>query len=377
VVTSDVELRRRLEAFRMPHRVVRELTAVRDLGATLQLVVDSVTASLGFGAAAMNLVRGDGDLEVVAVAGPDAVREALLGRVGRRADWDALLGRAERWGELRFVPHGEAATGDVPTWIPGSPARDSSDPWHPEDALLAPLRTADGALVGALSVDLPADGRRPGPLQRELLEMYAAQAAVAVDNARLHTAALTALDRLAAEQRALRASEESFRLAFTHAPSGMIMTSLRAVDRNRVLRANPAFLRLVGRAEPDLRRHGLASVVAPDDVHLLPGDATAGRVELRLIRPDGTPSGLRYTARSCTTPTARTFCSPMPRPPAPVTCSRLQGQGQREAGLTNPSRWPAGALPKAQRNRHRCHAAGPPSRSFSPLMAVPLFPDPV
>ncbi len=59
--------------------------------------------------------------------------------------------------------------------------------WHPEDALLAPLRTRGSGLLGVISVDLTHDGMRPGPKQLQLLEMYAAQASVAVENAQPHS----------------------------------------------------------------------------------------------------------------------------------------------------------------------------------------------
>jgi len=40
-----------------------------------------------------------------------------------------------------------------------------------------------GEFVGVLSVDLPASGTRPGRRQRELLEILAIQAGIAIDNA--------------------------------------------------------------------------------------------------------------------------------------------------------------------------------------------------
>jgi len=79
----------------------------------------------------------------------------------------------------------------VPTWVPDTPISDDEDAWHPLDAVIAPLRTSRSGLLGTLSVDLPRDGRRPGPAQLELLEMYAAQASVAIENAALHTALVT------------------------------------------------------------------------------------------------------------------------------------------------------------------------------------------
>ena len=57
--------------------------------------------------------------------------------------------------------------------------------WYPDDLLYAPLRLADGRIVGTLSVDDPTDGRRPSKESLAPLELFIHQAAVAIENARL------------------------------------------------------------------------------------------------------------------------------------------------------------------------------------------------
>ncbi len=279
----------RLAALRLLYQVVADLNAVRDLTATLQAVADAVVSSLGFGVAVVNVVRPDGDLEVAAVAGNEESRQALAGRVGPRADWERLLASGEEWGSLRFIPEGSVDAGEIPSYIPDLPVVDDPDAWHPLDGLLAPLRAPGGELVGVLSVDEPVNGKRPDRWQCELLEMFAVHAAIAIDNTRLHTEARQALVRLQQEQAALRASEESFRLAFENAPSGMAMTSLRRPDRGRLMRVNEALCRMLGYPELLLRRIGLATVTHPEDRELLDAcHERAGSAELRLLRADGT-----------------------------------------------------------------------------------------
>ncbi|WP_436776871.1 diguanylate cyclase domain-containing protein [Yinghuangia sp. YIM S09857] len=294
-MTAETETHVRLATLRLLYRVVADLNATRDLRDTLQAVADGVVSGLGFGAAAVNVVRPDGDLEVAAVAGSDELAAAMAGQIGPRSDWERLLGVAERWGPLRFLSHrqGPADPGRVPSWVPDIPVSDHPDAWHPYDALLAPLTTPEGELVGVLSVDLPVDGRRPGPWRCEVLGMFAAQAAIAVDNARLRSEMVRAVARLEDEQHALRASEESFRHAFEYAPSGMVMTGVRGTERGRLLRANDALCRMLGYPAPVLRRLGLAAVVHQDDRDLLAGHLggstpVEGCTELRLARSDGT-----------------------------------------------------------------------------------------
>ncbi|MCW2777368.1 MAG: diguanylate cyclase [Frankiales bacterium] len=170
-------------------RLVREVNRDLDLDRTLQSVCQGLVEGLGFDVAGVNLVMPDGDLEMVACAGDPAARDALLGTRATRQTWDELMAVCQPQGELlvdylHLVPTEDS----VPTWVPDRPATDDPLAWHPLDELLAPLRTARSGLVGVISVDLPRDGRRPGPEQCELLEAYAAQASVAIENAQLHTA---------------------------------------------------------------------------------------------------------------------------------------------------------------------------------------------
>jgi signal transduction histidine kinase len=57
--------------------------------------------------------------------------------------------------------------------------------WHPQDTVYAPLRLADGRIVGRLSMDDPVNGRRPTRESLMPLELFLHQAAVAIENALL------------------------------------------------------------------------------------------------------------------------------------------------------------------------------------------------
>lgn len=57
--------------------------------------------------------------------------------------------------------------------------------WDPQDLLYAPLRLADGHIVGVVSIDDPIDGRRPVRESMAPLELFLHQAAVAIENALL------------------------------------------------------------------------------------------------------------------------------------------------------------------------------------------------
>jgi diguanylate cyclase (GGDEF)-like protein/PAS domain S-box-containing protein len=215
--------------------VVRRVSASLHLPSTLDAVAHAVVDSLGFGVAAINLVQDDGDLVVATVAGPADVQE-LLGARRARDLWDVLMGAAEPWGELRFLRHDNPAqnTPGLLTWTPDFQVGDADDAWHPEDALFAPLWAVDGTLVGVLSVDLPVHGRRPGPRQRELLEQFARQAALAIDHARIYSR--------------MSQSEQLFRAVFDQSP-----VAIALLDTDGALtRFNPSYAHLVGDQTGDL-----------------------------------------------------------------------------------------------------------------------------
>lgn len=174
---------REVATLRRLHALMCRVNAGEDLASVLQSLVDGVADVTGFAVAAVSYLHPDRHLEVVAVAGDDAARDQLIGVRTLVDEISDEFEIADHWGMLRFVPHerlnGETGRG----WIPDVAPLDVPDAWHPEDALLAPLPAPTGEMVGLLSVDLPRDGLRPGQFAREALEMYAAQAGIAISNA--------------------------------------------------------------------------------------------------------------------------------------------------------------------------------------------------
>jgi diguanylate cyclase (GGDEF)-like protein/PAS domain S-box-containing protein len=272
-----------IAALRDVQRLIVRLNAGSDLAATLRAVVDGVVEGLGFEVAVVSLVHDDRTVEAVAIAGPQDVSDTLLGRRTPLDKWERAFARSHAWGALRYEPHELADLDDIPSWVPDVPAVDDPDAWHPLDALYAPLHSISGDLVGVLSVDLPRDGRRPGELQREMLEMYATQAGIAIDNARL------------AER--LRESEEAFRLAFENAPFGMSIVDFTPGAAGRFLRVNEAMCRMLGYSRRELQDRGIADITHPDDspaderliADAVRGDIDRYHLEKRYLRADGQP----------------------------------------------------------------------------------------
>ena len=186
--------------------VVQRLGASLDLRHTLEEVTQAVVDRLGFGLAVLNLVTDDGDLEVVTVAGPDDVRMDLVGQVQTAEAWAQVLAVSQQRGRLRFLDGRtiDEAVSDVAFYVPDIDVDPRPDTWHPLDALFAPLYGGDGALIGVLSVDLPHDGMRPDPDDCALLEVFAVQAALAIDHARLYSELQESLEEQQRVQAELR-----------------------------------------------------------------------------------------------------------------------------------------------------------------------------
>lgn len=164
--------------------LMRRVNSSTDTEVILEEIAHGVVDVLGYGVVAIARLEGD-TLVMTHVAGPPEVVAQIL---HRRTPAEQILDEfreADRWGILRFVPAGRMSPERLQAaWIPEVESSEDPGAWHPEHALYAPLYSAAGELLGNMAVDLPHDLRVPDGADRELLEMFAVQAGVALSNAR-------------------------------------------------------------------------------------------------------------------------------------------------------------------------------------------------
>jgi hypothetical protein len=165
------------------HRLITKVHAVQDLGEVLSAIAEGVVETLGFQVAVIDRIDPFGYMEAVAVSGRDEARRKLLKRrTPAKAFFDEMEA-SDHWGLLRFMPHDRLPPDATYSYVPDMEPSGEPDSWHPLDALYVPLPGPTGSLIGVLSVDEPADGRRPDVLSRQMLELFAVQAGLALHHA--------------------------------------------------------------------------------------------------------------------------------------------------------------------------------------------------
>jgi len=179
-----------------------------DTGEALQEIVNAARAALGFDIVVLNLLDPNtGVYDLHAFAGLTPEGQEVLAKAAYTREIIAPLMREEfRKGRCYFIPAGAmdwehdfaAPTYNPLANDPGWSKLAESDAWDPQDALMVPVESRSGEIVGLLWVDAPLDGRRPREETLRALEIFANQAAVALDNARLFAEVqhLTLVDEL-------------------------------------------------------------------------------------------------------------------------------------------------------------------------------------
>ncbi len=173
----------RAEGIRRLYELMLRVNSSTDLSEVLDEIARGVVEVLGYGIAAIARLEGE-TFVMTTVAGPEEVREQIIGRRTPVASIFNEFAAADEWGVLRFVPHGRLPDElEAAAWVPEFEPEQAPDAWHPLDALYAPLYSATGQLLGNMSVDLPPGNRIPNKEERELLEMFVVQAGLAMYNA--------------------------------------------------------------------------------------------------------------------------------------------------------------------------------------------------
>src|SRR6266571_387573 len=165
------------------------LRAELGLGEVLQQIAASIRTCTGFRILVINLLEEGKDYLVpAAFAGASEEGERMIRESPLTVEqMHKLMRKNFRISQSYFIPHEHFA--DFPDIaIAVDRTLDDYEPgdWHPEDVLIVPLFSPrEKKLLGLLSLDEPEDGKIPTLESIELAELFANQAAIAIDSARI------------------------------------------------------------------------------------------------------------------------------------------------------------------------------------------------
>jgi methyl-accepting chemotaxis protein len=203
------------------------LRAELGLEEVLQQIAASITSCTGFRSAAIKLLQEGSDyLKAVAFAGLSEEDQRQLIEHPMKVEQMLRQMRPEfRISQSYFISHEHIHEfADLPMVV-NLPAQEyRPGEWHPLDMLIVPLYSPrKKKLVGFISLDEPEDRQVPSLERIELLELFANQAAIAIDNALLfeereaeHRALQEAIDSLRSELEPLGRGDLRVRLQATH-----------------------------------------------------------------------------------------------------------------------------------------------------------------
>lgn len=159
------------------------------LDEVLKPVVSSISSCIGFRSSVLKMiVEGDEYLKAMAFAGISAEDQQVLSAHPMPVGQMLRMMKPEfQISQSYFISHEHMylftdvtmiGGGEVEHYQPGD--------WHPMDMLIVPLFSPrQRKLLGILSLDNPVNGKVPTEESIEMVELFANQAAIAIDNARI------------------------------------------------------------------------------------------------------------------------------------------------------------------------------------------------
>ncbi|WP_069804189.1 methyl-accepting chemotaxis protein [Thermogemmatispora onikobensis] len=208
-------------------RLGNMLRAELGLEEVLQQIAASITACTGFRSAVIKLLQENSEyLKAVAFAGISSEDQRRLIEHPMRVEQMLRQMRPEfRISQSYFISHEHIHEFADVTLVGNMPLSDyQPGGWHPLDMLIVPLYSPrKKQLVGFISLDEPEDGQIPTLERIEILELFANQAAIAIDNAQVfaqqeaeHRALQEAIAALRAELEPLSRGDLRVRLQARH-----------------------------------------------------------------------------------------------------------------------------------------------------------------
>jgi PAS domain S-box-containing protein len=181
-------MRQRAEQTRLFLEVSRTMRSDRPLESMLLDMAYATQEAVGYEIVIISVLDGESARRVAAAGLPLTEFERMkeIRQPWRRVA--ALFKPRFQLGQCYYIPaeHQDIWRGEIDVFEeqlqrePRTPGK-----WHAQDILVVPLRSTQGDILGYMSVDRPYDDRVPTRLSVEVLELFAAQIALAIENNQL------------------------------------------------------------------------------------------------------------------------------------------------------------------------------------------------
>ncbi len=182
-------MHQRAEQMRLLLEITRTMRSDRPLEDMLLDMAYATQEAIGYDVVLISVLEGKMVRRVAGAGIPLADFERMKRTRQPWARISPLLHERFRIGNCYYVPaeyqHLWRGGLDVFELAPDHTIEREPGKWHPHDILLAPLASGQGKILGYVSVDGPQDGMVPSRASLEVLELFVAQVALAVENNQL------------------------------------------------------------------------------------------------------------------------------------------------------------------------------------------------
>jgi GAF domain-containing protein len=170
------------------HRVGTDMQRADTLHAKLQILADGIR-TVGWGRVTVSLRDADlNTIEVVCTGFTPEDEEALRANLLPGSEWKKrFTEQFERFqiGRCYYLPWSDPWVRETIRGVKSHRASALADTWDPQDLLYIPLFGREGQIIGIIGLDDPQDGRRPTAEGLQIIELFAQEAALTIENAKL------------------------------------------------------------------------------------------------------------------------------------------------------------------------------------------------
>jgi GAF domain-containing protein len=170
------------------HRVGANIERAETLGAKLQILADGIRA-VGWGRVTVSLRDANlTTIELVCAGFAPEDEMALRTNLLPGSEWKRrFTQKFERFriGRCYYLPWSDPWVRETIQGVRSHRASALADTWDPQDLLYIPLLGREGQIIGIIGLDDPQDGRRPTAGSLQIIELFAQEAALTIENAKL------------------------------------------------------------------------------------------------------------------------------------------------------------------------------------------------